>query len=126
MQIVIDTSVVIDFLRRRDAEKSVFARFSGKIKGLISLVTVAELYAGKSVQDDPEKKKRVETMLTGVEINIPTLDTARQTGTLRAKYQLSLADAFIAALAIESGLPLATFNKKDFAKVKELELFELD
>lgn len=125
MKVVVDTSVAIDFLRRRTAKKSIFAILSGKVELVISLITVAELYTGKSVWNNQQQQKLVEEMLLGVEIITPTLDTAREAGRLRAANTLSLADAFIAALAIKLKLPLATLDTKDFSQIKELKLYSL-
>ena len=125
MKVVVDTTVFVDFLRTKNLQ-SLFVRIKNTHQIVVSLITIAELYSGKSVQRDGPEMAEMEKIIQGVEVVIPDINVAKEVGKLRAQYDLSLADAFIAALAIESGLPLATLNKRDFAKVKELELFQTD
>lgn len=89
---------------------------------IVSLITVTELYSGKSVQT-AKGRKVLEDILAGVEIRIPDLELAIKAGELRAKYQLSLADSYIACLAMDLGLPLSTFDLSDFGKIKELKIY---
>lgn len=123
-KILLDTSVLVDFLRRKDKEESVLVKIlrSGDIL-VISLVTHTELYAGKSVWQKKEAKRELEKLLSGLEIIIPNLSVSKLAGKIRARYQVNLLDALIAAEAITSRLPLATLNLKDFKKIKGVKIF---
>ena len=110
MKVVVDTSVIVDYLRTKDL-KSLFVKIKNTGDIVISLITVAELYCGKSVQEAGPERETLEGIAGGAEIMIPDLKIAKSAGYLRAKYQSSLADAFIASLAIEMDLPLATLDK---------------
>lgn len=122
MEAVIDTSVLIDYLRKAD-EGCLFLRIENSVRMYISLITVAELYSGRSVQKSDNIKKMIEEMMEGMEIVIPTVDLAKKSGYLREKYQLSLPDAFIASLALDLNIPLATLDIRDFKKIKGLILW---
>jgi predicted nucleic acid-binding protein len=50
------------------------------------------------------------------------IESAKESGILRRDFGLSLGDSFIAQLAIKENLVLATLNKKDFEKIKEIRL----
>lgn len=123
MEAVIDTSVLIDYLRKAD-EGCLFLRIENSVKMHISLITVAELYSGRSAQKSDKIKKMIEEMLEGMEIVIPTVDLAKKSGYLREKYQLSLPDALIAALALDLNIPLATLDIRDFKQIKGLKLWQ--
>lgn len=121
MKILVDTSVFIDYLRTQTRENSSFAQLLDQGGIFASIITVGELYSGKSVQTE-KGKEVVEKLLAGVEILYSKYDTAQKAGELRAKYNLVIADAFIAAEAIILNLPLATLDKKDFEKIKGLKI----
>ncbi|MEK7592645.1 MAG: PIN domain-containing protein [Patescibacteria group bacterium] len=123
MKVIVDASVVVDYLRRRQAhDESLFIKFSRIGTVVFSLVTVAELYSGKSAQDEGSQREYIDSLIDGAEVMIPTVKTAKTVGMLRATYQLSLGDAFVAALAIEEKLPVLTADKKAFEKVKVVRL----
>ena len=125
MRIVVDTSVLIDFLRRRDAESSVYFRLVEKGEISISLITVAELLSGSSAQT-LRGKKYLDKLLQGVRIHAPNFKQAQIAGKLRFKYNISLMDAFVAALAMDQKLPLASLDLKTFKKIKGLKLYFLN
>lgn len=126
MQVTIDTSLIIDYLRRsKDASKSPFVRIRDKTSMTVSLVTVAELYAGKSAQAGGIQRHLLDELLTGVDIVTPTLETAKTVGRLRWEHQLSLGDAFVAALALELDVPVVALDRKAFTRVKSLRLYPL-
>jgi predicted nucleic acid-binding protein len=123
MRVIVDASVVVDYLRRRQAhDESLFIKFSRIGTVVFSLVTVAELYSGKSAQAEGLQREYLDALVGGAEVMIPTVKTAKTVGMLRATYQLSLGDAFVAALAIEEKLPVLTADKKAFEKVKVVRL----
>lgn len=121
-KILIDTSVLIEFLRVKKKKTLYEEILAGKRQPVVSFITPAELWADKSAWESKSKTKLLETLLAGIEIIFPTLSTLKLSGRLRAKHQISLLDAFVAAYAIEKKLPLATLNVKDFKGIKELEL----
>lgn len=121
MKVVIDTSVIIDYLRTKDLQ-SLFVRIEETHEIVLSLITVAELYSGRSVQKEGQDKKTLNGIVDGAEIIIPDLTAVKSVGRLRAEYHLSLGDAFIAALALDLNVPLATLNVRDFKQIDGLKM----
>lgn len=123
-KVLLDTSVLIDFLRRKDKEKSFLAEILRlDYSPVISIVTHTELFAGKRVWQKKRARDELEELLSGLKIVILNQEVSRLAGRMRAKYQIKLLEAIIAAEAIISHLPLATLNLKDFKKVKEVKIF---
>ena len=123
-RVLLDTSVLIDFLRREDKDRSLLIEVIRRGCSLsISLITHTELYAGKSVWQKKQARRELETLLSGLEIIIPNLKVSELAGKIRANYQVNLLDALIAAEAITSRLPLVTLNLKDFKKIKGVKIF---
>lgn len=123
--VLLDTSIIIDFLRRKDREKTLLAKLSDEDYHVtISIVTHAELFAGKSVWEDEALYSIIEKLCTG--FTIAPIDTmlSKKAGKLRAYYQISLVDSIIAATAIQDDCELATLNIKDFKNIPSLKLFE--
>lgn len=125
-KLLLDTSVLIDFLRRKDKEKSLLVKIvDWGYSPSLSLITHTELHAGESVWQKKKAKRELEELLSGLEVIVLNKEVSRLAGKLKAKYQIGLMDAIIAAEAIASRLPLATLNLKDFKKIKEVKIFEL-
>jgi tRNA(fMet)-specific endonuclease VapC len=123
---IIDTSVLIDYLRQSNKEKTVFVQLvQASLNIRISLITLSELYAGKSVWQSKKVQKELETILSGLEVLPVSTEIARQAGKLRAIYGLDLIDALIAATAILNQESLATLNSKHFRVVPELVLHQI-
>ena len=66
MEAVIDTSILIDYLRKADKD-CLFLQIIHQAKMYISLITVAELYSGRSAQKSDKIKKMIKEMLEGME-----------------------------------------------------------
>lgn len=123
--VVIDTSVVIDHLRQI-GETSYFRKFEKEFENetlAISIVTIQELYAGKSTRDD-EKERILLATISPLSILPYSYEVAELAGKLirDAKNPLQVADAAIAATAIVNGSRLVSLNKKDFEEIEGLEL----
>lgn len=124
-KVLLNTSVLIDFLRKKDKKKSLLVKIlQVGYSPAISLITHTELFAGKSGQST-KARKELQELLSGLEVIIPNRQVSQLAGKLRAKHQINLLDAIIAAEAIVSRLPLATLNLKDFKKIKEVKILDL-
>lgn len=124
MQVIVDASLIIDYIRRKEPDTSLYIQLTDRKDHIVlSLVTVAELYSGSSAHEKGRSREILEEILTGAEIIIPSLGDAIKAGKLRAEFQLSLGDAFIAELAIRKNYPLATLDKKAFGKIARLTLY---
>lgn len=122
---LIDISILIEYLRFK-RKKTVYEEIlSKRWWPVVSFITSAELWAGKSVWESKQRAELLNTLLSGIEIIFPSPTTLKLAGKLRAKYRISLLDGFIAACATENQLPLATLNVRDFKKIKEVRLLEI-
>lgn len=118
---LIDTNILIDFLRGHEKAIEFFKELT--IQPGISVLTIAELFA--SVKGKQEKVK-IHNLVNACEIIPVNSEIAEDGGLLKNKYQKShrigLADALIAATAIETKLTLVTLNKKHFPMVNMVEV----
>ncbi len=118
-QLLIDTAVLIDYLR--DYPDAISYVESRQEPFRILVVTVAELDADER---EGEERTRLDGFLQACEI-IP-LDLCRvvQGGLYRRDYSKShnggLADALIAATATQRQAPLVTLNRKHFPMLQDL------
>src|SRR5512132_2510701 len=96
-------------------------RRSKKERLLISVVTVAELYAGVR---EGEERSRLERFLRAFEILPLDQRLAVQGGLYRRNYgkshNVGLADALIAATATQRQVPLVTLNQKHFPMLQDV------
>jgi predicted nucleic acid-binding protein len=124
VKILLDSSVLIDVLRRRNGRREALAALVRAHESLATTsLNIAELYAGMR----PGEEASTEALLDGLECFDLTGSAARLGGKLKNHYSkrgqtLSLADALIAAIAIEERCALLTDNRKDFP-MPELQLY---
>lgn len=123
VKIVVDTSVIIDGIRRGDGwwfdlqDKAI----RGEVSLLCPVVVLTELWAGKSMAQS-RAVKAMKQMLSVTEKKNITIEMAVEAGNIIRNYGLIGFDAIIAAMTIVSGAELATLNAKHFEKVKGLKL----
>jgi predicted nucleic acid-binding protein len=109
--LLIDTDVFIDHLRgaRRLAVDGDDVRYS--------VVTRCELFAGSNVDD-----AALYTLLAPFTELLVDRNVAEWAGRVRRETGTRIADALIAATALEHGLDLVTRNTRDFERVRDLRL----
>lgn len=120
MKYVLDTNILI-LLLGGDLETLNQLRLIVNDRGkfIIPASVITELYS-KALTDNEEVFLK-EFLGTDVVFPINYI-TAKLAGYLRANYRLGLGDALVAAVAIGSGSPLVTRNRRDFKMITELEL----
>ncbi len=125
-EVLVDTTVMIDFLRKRKKERSNLWKLKEQeINCLASTITVFELYAGAITKKHLEDLKR---LFKWIEIVSFTREIAQRAAQiyrdLKSKNQMiEFRDIFIGATALELKVPLVTLNKQHFKRIKGLELF---
>ncbi len=126
MTILLDTSVIIDALRKRHGRHEFLdqRKQAGDIL-TCSAVTVAEVYAGMR----PAEAGATEELLEGLECIEVTQNIARQAGQLKYSWErkgvtINIPDAIIAATSLSLSLFLATDNLRDFP-MPDLRLLDL-
>jgi len=112
-RLLLDTDILVDYLRGRPQAAAYLEARSELL--LISVITVAELYAGVR---EGEERRRMAQFLSSFEIIPLDAEIAQLGGLYRRDYAashgLGLADALIAATANLSQARLATLNTRHF------------
>lgn len=110
---IVDTDVLIDFLRGRPEAREFVAGLPRE--AAISVVTVAELFVGVR---EGEERAALEAMVSSFQVFPLDATIAAQGGLLRRDFGKShgvgLNDALIGATALAHALPLATLNVKHY------------
>lgn len=118
-RLLLDTDVLIDYLRERAEAVTYLESLAGELA--VSVITVAELYAGVREGDE---RLRLDTFVSAFDLVPVTAEIARRGGLYRREYVRShntgLADALIAATAEEIGARLVSLNRKHFPMVADL------
>lgn len=124
--VLIDTSVIIDFLRKANKRSSRLWQLQAQgIVGHVSTITLFEVYAGArkpSHFDDLERLFKWFVILPFTEpVALQASDIFR---TLRARNQLiEFRDIFIAATAIASDMPISTLNIRHFQRIEGIRIY---
>jgi predicted nucleic acid-binding protein len=108
-KILLDTDVLIDHLRGH--------RPLPQADAAISVISRTELLAGNEREEASVEALFEECEEVGVDTSI-----ARTAGRLKRRTKLQIADALIAATALERQLPLMTRNRRHFEQVAGLTL----
>jgi predicted nucleic acid-binding protein len=109
--ILLDTDILIDHLRghrRLDLANPAWT---------ISAVTRCELFSGRNADE-----MRLSRVLDGLDELPVDRAIAQAAGRIRRAGQLHVADALIAATALEHGMPIMTRNRRHFERVPGLTL----
>ena len=127
-RVICDTDVLIDYFdisqKRHQETKYLLEQNIGFSNVLISSITKMELILGATNKADlnaiSKKINRFGVLLINEAINLRAIDLVQ---TYRLSQGLALADAIIAATAIQTELELFTYNTKDFKFISKLSLF---
>jgi predicted nucleic acid-binding protein len=122
--ILVDTSVLIDYYRKTDKEKTFMVSLvQQEYFFSISAITKYEIYSG-AVQNQLDFWEQILQAFTIYPFDEVTVDTAVMLNSIlkRKRKQIEIADLFIAATAVAQNLPLATLNKKHFERIDALVL----
>ncbi len=118
--ILIDTDIVIDFLRGERQALAYFKSISDKI--CFSAITVAEIYSGIKGKKEESGVERLFSIFPVIAI---TNEIAREAGRFvkqyRPSHSVEIPDAIIAATCLLSGSELHTLNIKHYPMFKDLK-----
>ena len=124
--ILVDTSILIDYYRKADKEKSTWINLVRQgYSFAISAVTKYEIYSGAT----PSQLAFWDSVLQAIivmPLDEASVDKAVILNNLlkKKRKQIDLADLFIAATAVANNLPLATLNRKHFERIDTLTLID--
>ena len=121
--ILVDTDILIDFLRGHEQAVSFVNRESDRI--ILSSIVVAELYAGVRGGEGDAEQTTLERFLSLFRVVHVTAAIARLGGLYRRdhgkSHGISLADAVVAATATLENAELKTLNVKHYPMFNALE-----
>jgi predicted nucleic acid-binding protein len=112
---IIDTDIAIDFLRRREYARELLVLWANQGLLAISTLTHLEIYQGMKAREEKATNIFLDGLIS-IDVDIPA---ARQAGILlrdlRSKgITIGMADAIIAATALQVGVPLLTNNVEHY------------
>ncbi len=112
---LVDTDVAIDFLRRRDYAQKLLEHWAGEGLLAISTLTHLEIYQGMKVGEEGATNAFLDGLMSVV-VDVPIARRAgRMLSELRSKgLTIGIADAVIAATALQFGCPLLTNNVEHY------------
>lgn len=124
-KVILDSSVIIEYLRKKRKErlKTLFFNLNQKenFSLQIPFICVAELYGGESTRRETVATE-ISKIISGLEIIFPDFEILVKAGKLFRDQKIKLPDAFIAAIALRDDSPLATLNLGDFQKIPNLKI----
>jgi predicted nucleic acid-binding protein len=125
---LLDTDIAIDFLRRRDYALKLLENWAGEGLLAISTLTHLEIYQGMKAGEERATNAFLDGLVS-VAVGIPIARRAgMMLGELRSKgMTIGIADAIIAATALQFGAPLLTNNigHYPFPSLKVIEGLEI-
>jgi len=114
--LLLDTTVLVDVLRRRNDRMTWLQELAEMGHRLTtSAMCVAEVYAGMRSGEEA----RTQGLLAGISCYPISMAIAERAGTIKCDWArrgrtLTLTDMMIAATTLEHGMRLVTDNRKDF------------
>ncbi|MDM8529363.1 type II toxin-antitoxin system VapC family toxin [Anaerolineales bacterium HSG24] len=126
-RILLDTSIVIEFLRKKKKEKSVFFQLVPVYNLYASIITQFEVEIGLKSEQHWLNYQHVLQRMTILTVDRLCIDQAITTYKyLKPRNQrIELADLLIGATALSHQLPIATLNTKHFTRIPHLQLVDL-
>lgn len=123
---LLDTGVLIAHLRNLPGLKEFLRRLASKATLLVSAVTVVEIWQGAR----PAEIEKTRLLFDALQVLPLDENLAEQAGRLagelrRSGLTIGLADAIIAATALQARAPIITTNPKHFTPVPGLEVRDL-
>lgn len=112
---LLDTDIVIDFLRRRDYARKLLQNWAGEGLMAISSLTHLELYQGMKSGEEEATNVFLDGLIS-VAVDVPIARRAgRMLGELRSRgVTVGIGDAIIAATASQVNAPLLTNNVEHY------------
>jgi len=126
-EILVDTSIIIDYLRKTNKESTLLYNIIGKKRLFISSISIYELYCGAT---DKRKITDIKLILSFFEKLPFGVKCARISSdiyhNLKKKNELiEIRDIFIASTGLYKKLPILTLNIDHFKRIENLEIINL-
>jgi predicted nucleic acid-binding protein len=124
-RILVDTSVIIEFFRKKKKDETVLHGLLTSSSVLhISIVTYFELLCGAKSEALLDDTIKLLELFEVINLSEPEAKNAANIfqGLKKNNAMIGLADIFIAATAIAHDLPLATLNRTHFERIAALQI----
>ncbi len=123
-RILIDTSIVIDYLRKKNKAKSQFIKLFQKYELYISVISIFELYNGATTDS---KRNDIKSVCNNIDIIDFDLSSAKLSSKIFRNLRddnklIEFRDILIGATALDNNMPIATLNEKHFNRIDKLEI----
>jgi tRNA(fMet)-specific endonuclease VapC len=121
--ILIDTSVIIEHLRKQNKERSILYNITGNYQLYTSTIVEFELYAGATTT---QKQRDVQEIMVWCTVVPLTSDVAQTAAIIYQQLKMmnqliEIRDILIAATAVVRSLPLMTLNTGHFNRISSLQ-----
>lgn len=125
--VCLDTSILIDYFRKKNKRKSFFFKLVKDYSFAISVITQFEILSGSN-ENQQEFWEQIFSRFWIIPLDQKEVEKASEIiKKLRSQNKiLELPDIFIGATALTHGLELATLNKAHFEKIENLLLILKD
>jgi len=126
MKLVIDTSILIDYLRGGTLWEKLIRSLEKDTEIYLPTIVVFELFSGKSTSN-PKIAKEINNFLSYFQRVELTEDIAKRAGKLfrDVNKNLGAPDYIIAASALELNATVVTLNTKHFEQITNLNIYPL-
>ncbi len=124
--ILIDTDVVIEYLRSKDRSATELIKLLQEHDVSLSSISEFELFLGAKTE---RHQNDLEMLFSEVDVMPFDFGCGKIAATIWKDLQLlhqhlEIKDIFIASIAINNGVWLRTFNKKHFQIIKKLKIWK--
>lgn len=124
MKVLLDTSILIDYLRGVAGAKTVIDRVKNReIDCCVSVLTEAELFAGKECEKESKRKEILALIFLFTKFSLDN-EISQKAGEFKRKYDSLLDDCIIAATAFSQKCRIWTKDIRDFKRIEEVEIEE--
>lgn len=122
-RVLVDTSILIEFFRKKNRKKSVLYKLQGECDIYVSAITEFEFLAGIKEENIVSIKSFFGNLdVIDFDSRASVLASSIYKDLKSKNQMIEFRDIFIGATAIAHGLPLATLDKNHFQRIDNLEL----
>jgi tRNA(fMet)-specific endonuclease VapC len=119
--ICLDTSVLIDYFRKKDKAKLFLIQIIDRNYSLATIaITTFEIYCGLT----PIQQNFWDSFSQRIKLFPSKIAALQHCFLISWKKMIALPDLLIASIALRNDLALATFSKKDFERIQSLRILD--
>lgn len=123
-KLLIDTSILIEYFRKKNSENSILYHLIDKYELSISVITEFEFLIGFSDEKLIFAKKIIGKMeILDINQNISQEARLIYHKLKKVNKLIPFPDLFIASTALHYNIPLVTLNKKHFENIENIKIF---